>query len=122
MVLIENDQHVAIGDCISLSRHIEKSLDREKEDFELEVSSPGIDQPFKSLRQFIKYLGKQVEVKLNNGIVREGTLLNADEEKIEIQPELNKKNKKHSQQHITQGESTILPMSDIKETRLKLIF
>ena len=57
-VLIENDQHVAIQDCINLSRHIEHSLDREQQDFELEVSSPGIDQPFRHERQDRKYSGQ----------------------------------------------------------------
>lgn len=116
IVHIENDQHVSITDCIQLSRHIEHSLDREQEDFELEVSSPGIDQPFRHIRQYLKYLGKEVDVKLRSGIKIAGTLEAADAHRIQIleAPTSKKKTK------ITHPDDLRhqIAMSDILETRL----
>jgi len=118
MVLIENDLHVSIKECIALSRHIEHSLDREAEDFELEVSSPGIDQPFRKLRQYKKYLGKDVEVKLANGIVTKGKLISATEQEIEIMPSLDKKKKKTVHSETNTPGPIHYPLTDLKETRL----
>lgn len=122
IVLIENDGNVAIRDCIALSKHIESSLDRDKEDFELEVSSPGIDQPFKNPRQFRKYLGRSVEVKLGSGEIKTGKLIEAEEETIVIEPEkIGKGPKRNNQNDKTTG-SLRIPLKDIRETRLKIIF
>ena len=49
IVLLDNDNGVSIGDCVAMSRHIESNLDREADDFELNVMSPGLSEPFKIL-------------------------------------------------------------------------
>src|SRR5437899_1979155 len=56
-ILIDNDSGVSIKDCVEMSRHVESGLNREIEDFELHVSSPGLEKPFKTLRQYQKYIG-----------------------------------------------------------------
>ena len=76
---IDNDGGVSIDDCVELSRYVEEKLDREKEDFELEVGSSGITSPFKILRQYLKNIGKEVEMLLKNGIKLTGILKDADE-------------------------------------------
>ncbi len=118
MVLIENDLHVSIKDCIALSRHIEHSLDRDAEDFELEVSSPGIDQPFRKLRQYKKYLGKDVEVKLASGIITKGKLVAATEQEIELLPAPEKKKKNAVKTDLHTPGAIHYPLSELKETRL----
>ena len=55
-VLLDSETGITIDDCIQVSRHIESNLDREAEDFELQVSSAGLGQPFKVHRQYIKNL------------------------------------------------------------------
>lgn len=85
IVLIDRDGGVNISQCVEVSRFIEKSLDREAEDFELEVSSAGLDQPFKVLRQYTKNLGKEVDVKLIDGKKIKGHLIAATEDGITIQ-------------------------------------
>ena len=120
-VLIENDDHVSIKDCIALSRHIEHSLDREQDDFELEVSSPGIDQPFKHPRQYGKYAGKQVEVRMLNGDVKKGVLVSAAENTIELMP-AETKNKKKESGNTEKTEVLQLPLAEVKETRLIITF
>jgi ribosome maturation factor RimP len=117
-VLIENDQHVAIQDCINLSRHIEHSLDREQEDFELEVSSPGIDQPFRHERQYRKYSGQTVEIKLRNGIKHKGTLSLSTGDSISLLPTKSTSSKKTN----TPAEPVNFSLNDILETRLVIKF
>ena len=66
-VLIDGDEGAPISDCVKVSRIIEGSLDREVEDFELQVSTPGADQPIKIWRQYNKHVGRELEVKLVEG-------------------------------------------------------
>lgn len=66
-VTIDNLNGISIQECVGMSRWIESQLELETENFELEVSSPGLDQPFKVLQQYQKYMGKAVEVKLADG-------------------------------------------------------
>lgn len=84
MVFIDGDSSVTIDHCVELSRYIEHQLDRETEDFELRVSSAGLDHPFKMLRQYIKNIGRQVQVTLLDGEKQTGKLLKADEKGITI--------------------------------------
>jgi ribosome maturation factor RimP len=81
-VEIDSNQSISIEDCILLNKYIESKLDREIEDYELEVGSVGISQPFKVLRQYKKNIGKEVEVLQKNGKKYAGVLKGADEEKI----------------------------------------
>lgn len=120
-VFIENDEHVSIKDCIALSRHIEFSLDREQQDFELEVSSPGIDSPLKLVRQFQKYIGKEVESILLSGDKIVGTLLNADAEGFEIEPKKSASKKKANPNN-NETEPVRLLYPVVKETRLVITF
>lgn len=89
-VYIDGDQSVTIDDCVGLSRHIESQLDREAEDFNLQVSSPGIDQPLKFARQFPKNAGRRLKIELRDGGLLEGKFLSADAEKIQVQTEIKK--------------------------------
>ena len=66
-VEIDGDNGFPISECINFSRQIEGNLDREVEDFSLEVSSPGLNKPFLLTRQYLKNLNKLVEVKLIEG-------------------------------------------------------
>ena len=83
-ISLDNDDNTSIENCMALSRHIEGSLDREEEDFSLDVGSPGIDQPLKALRQFKKLIGKQVIVLPKVGKKIEGELMSIEEEAGEM--------------------------------------
>jgi len=84
-VLVDSDTGISIGKCVDISRHIEHSLDRETEDFSLEVSSPGLSSPFKVLRQYLKNIGREVEVVTTGGEKHKGTLKSANSEGFEIE-------------------------------------
>lgn len=83
-VEIDNDKGVSIDECVALSRYIEENLNRDEEDFELEVGSAGITSPFKIVRQYIKNLGNEVEMLLKSGIKLTGILKAADEQRVTI--------------------------------------
>ena len=81
---IDGDNGVTIDDCITLSRAIESQLDRDEEDFALDVSSAGADQPLKLTRQLVKNIGREVEAVTFDGQKTTGELLAADEENITL--------------------------------------
>ena len=83
-VLIDGFDGVSVNDCINVSRGVEHNLDREEQDFELEVSSAGLDIPFVVSEQYKKNLGRLVKVYTLDGRKHEGVLSYVDEEKIEI--------------------------------------
>ncbi|MBO4822050.1 MAG: ribosome assembly cofactor RimP [Prevotella sp.] len=78
VVEIDHADGVWIEDCVELSKYIEDHLDRDKEDFELEVGSAGLGQPFKVPQQYINFIGKEVEVLNADGKKLKGTLKTVD--------------------------------------------
>ena len=90
-VLIDRIGGLNITDCVELSRFIEGSLDRDKDDFELSVSSPGADAPFKVLKQYQKNIGRNVKIVTKDDQTISGTLLKLEGNQIEISPEKGKK-------------------------------
>jgi ribosome maturation factor RimP len=79
-LLVDSMKGVLIEDCVKLSRAIEQGLDRETDDFELEVSSAGLDAPFRVKQQYQKNIGQEVEVIKKDGLKYKGILLNAGAE------------------------------------------
>ena len=75
---------IELDDCVSLSRFFETKFDREVEDYSLTVSSAGLDQPFKVLKQFEKAVGSKVEVSLKGGKKMVAVLEAADQESITL--------------------------------------
>ena len=88
---IDGDNGVTIDDCINLSRAVESQLDRDEEDFALDVSSAGADQPLKLTRQYRKNVGRDLEVVTIDGERAEGTLEDASDESIVIRTKGTKK-------------------------------
>lgn len=80
-VEVDHDSEpVDINTIVALTKHIEAGLDREKEDFELEVSSAGLTTPLVGVRRYRKFIGKELEVLLKKGVKEKGVLVSADEE------------------------------------------
>lgn len=78
VVEIDSDENISIDDCAALSQYIEDHLDRDVEDYELEVGSAGITSPFKVLRQYQKNIGNEVEMLLKSGTKKVGVLTAVD--------------------------------------------
>ena len=80
VVEIDHQDGVWIEDCADLSRYIESRLSRDEEDYELEVGSAGLGQPFRVHRQYEIHVGKEVETQLHDGHKYKGTLLSVGDE------------------------------------------
>jgi ribosome maturation factor RimP len=87
MVLADKNEGITIDECAAIHRHIENGLDRDKEDFELQVSSPGLDMPFAVIEQYFKNEGKKVEVVDNEGSKYSGKLKNITRGGFELETE-----------------------------------
>ena len=114
-VYIDADSSVTIDHCAELSRFIEGRLDREVEDYELSVSSAGIDYPLLKHRQLNKYVGKELEILSNEGVKKVYKLVSFNEEKIEVQEATIKMLGKLRK--TTYGSNVELSFSDIKEIK-----
>jgi ribosome maturation factor RimP len=89
-IAIDGDTPVTIDDCVGLSRHIESQLDREKEDFNLNVASDGADSPIKNIRQYKKNIGRKLSIKLMEGETITAKLLEVDDQGLKVLPEITK--------------------------------
>ena len=84
VVEIDHADGVWIEDCVELSRFIEDRLNRDEEDFELEVGSAGLGQPFKVAQQYVNHIGKEVEVLTLDGKKLKGILKSVDGEQFVV--------------------------------------
>lgn len=117
-VFIDGDNGVAISDCVALSRHIESKLDREMEDFELEVSSVGLGSPLILGRQYRNNIGRFITVFFHDDTKVRGKLVDVSEDAIRIEKEVVKKGKK--QKNIVTSPDDIMEIAfpDIREAKI----
>ena len=81
-IFVDSYEGLTIEQCVNISRHVEHSFDREEEDFELQVSSPGLSEKFKVKEQYIKYVGRAINVVTETDTELEGVILGATDEGI----------------------------------------
>ncbi|WP_313191840.1 MULTISPECIES: ribosome assembly cofactor RimP [Sphingobacterium] len=118
-ILLDGDNGIAIEDCVQVSRHVGFHLEEENvidKAYRLEVSSPGIDSPLLLNRQYEKNIGRDVQVKMQDGTKREGQLLAINDGSISIEEKVKEKGKKAVLQ---QAE---IPLEQIKETKVLISF
>lgn len=84
VVEIDHADGVWIEDCVQLSRFIEENLSRDEEDYELEVGSAGLGQPFKVVQQYLNFIGKDVEVLDADGKKYRGLLKSVDDRNFTV--------------------------------------
>ena len=120
-VTVDSDESIFIDDVIAISRAIEAGLDRDAEDFELNVTSAGVGQPLLMLRQYWKLIGKEVELVLRDGSKMIATLTAADEGSVTVsyseKVAVEGKKRKELQEF-----TRVIPMDEIKTTREHLNF
>jgi ribosome maturation factor RimP len=102
-----------VKDCVNVSRQIEGNLDREIEDYELQVSSPGLTEPFQHPLQYKKNVGREIKVITLDGNTIKGELTEFTGEEITLQPEKKKKE---------EAEPVTIPLSEIKEAKTVISF
>jgi ribosome maturation factor RimP len=113
-VLADKNEGINIDECAALHKHIENSIDRDKEDFELQVSSPGLDLPFGVIEQYYKNEGKEVEVIDNEGSKYAGKLKNVNTGGFELETEVKVKGKTKESKDIS------FNFEQVKSTRVIL--
>ncbi len=85
IVHIDTSEGISIDDCARVSRELEEKLDRDREDFALEVSSPGLDSPFRVIEQYQKNVGKRIDLVKTDGEKLEGVLKKTGENGIVLE-------------------------------------
>ena len=117
LVTIDADSGVNIEKCMSVSRNVEHNLDREEEDFSLEVSSFSLSSPLVLPRQYKKYIGKMIEVITLEMKKIKGKLLDFNENELSMEMDLTKKQIKSGAEA-----KIIISFNDIKETKAVISF
>ena len=115
VVEIDHAEGVWIEDCVELSRFIESRLSREEEDYELEVGSAGIGQPFKVLQQYVNHVGSEVDVLTADGRKLHGVLTAAG-------PESFKKKLEGEKRPRLVDEAVTLRYTEVKYTKYSISF
>ena len=120
IVTLDGDNGVVLQDCIDVSRSIEHNLDREEQDFSLEVASVGVGSPLKLVRQYKKNIGRMLIVKLAESTI-EAELVDANDEFITLAWEAREPKKLGKGKETVQKRQEI-PYTDIKEAIVTVIF
>ncbi|WP_224485049.1 ribosome assembly cofactor RimP [Robertkochia aurantiaca] len=119
-VIVDSDKGVALNDIIAVSRHIEHNLDREAEDFSLEVTSPGATEPLTHRRQYNKNLGRKLKVKSAEGSF-EGNLAEVTPEGIRLEWKA-REPKPVGKGKVTVKKEKLLPFEEIEEAKVMITF
>ncbi|HKL36793.1 MAG TPA: ribosome assembly cofactor RimP [Salegentibacter sp.] len=120
LVVIDGDNGVSVNDCIAVSRKVEHNLDREEEDFSLEVSSAGVSEPLRLERQYRKNLGRKLQVTTNNEKI-EATLTEVDQNGIKLNWKAREPKPVGKGKHTVQKEA-VLPYSEITDAKVMITF
>lgn len=119
-VILDGDNGVTLQDCMDVSRAVEHNLDREEQDFALEVASAGVGSPLKNVRQYRKNIGRTLKVRTVSS-EHEGELTDADDSRIVLEWDAREPKK------IGKGKETVrktleIPYQDIKEAIVTITF
>ena len=120
-VEIDHAEGVWIEDCAELSRHIENGLSRETEDYELEVGSAGLGQPFKVTQQYRNHIGMEVEVLTKEGKKLKGILKDASDEEFTLTVTKKEKKEAAKRPELVE-EDLVFPYDGVKYTKYIINF
>ncbi len=119
-VIVDGDQGVSIKECIRISRHVEHNLDREEEDFGLEVTSPDISHPLMLKRQYQKNINRTLKVKTEQGEI-EGTLVSTNDHEIALSWKV-REPKPIGKGKVTVEKNAAIAFENIREAKVKITF
>jgi len=118
-VFLDGDNGISIEKCVQYNRALYKKFEEShlfpSDDFSLEISSPGLDQPLRSLRQYKKNIGRLVDVLLLDGTKKEGKMIDVTEDGIILEETKGKNKKKEIINHA-------ILFSNIKTTTIQIVF
>ena len=120
-VYVDSYEGLSINRCAEISRHLESRLDRDKEDFELQVSSPGLTESFKVREQFLKNIGREVEIITTNAVKLTGTLKKIESDFILLEVSTKEKVEGEKKKKLVTREHQI-DFKDIKSAKVVISF
>jgi ribosome maturation factor RimP len=120
-VILDGDNGVSLNDCIAVSRAIEHNLDREEEDFALEVMSAGASEPLVLPRQFQKNVGRTLAVKTKSGEKLEGELTQVSKNTIKLEWQT-REPKPVGKGKVTVNKEAMISLEDIAKAKVKINF
>ena len=119
IIHVDGDEGISIQDCAAISRHVGFHLEEEntiEKAYNLEVSSPGVGEPLLLTRQYHKNIGRELSIKLSEGVVKEGKLIAVTDDVILIEEKVKEKGKK------VQLVETQIEFNNIVETKVLISF
>lgn len=120
-IFVDGFDGITIGKCVEISRHVENALDRDEEDYELQVSSPGLTESFVIKEQYLKNIGRDIEVVTTSGEKITGELKEADAENILLESRRREKLEGHKKKQMVVKEHK-LAYDEIKTARVVISF
>lgn len=121
LIEVDGDKGVTLKECIRISRHIDHNLDREEEDFGLEVTSPNIANPLKVKRQYQKNIGKILQIKTITNENFEGVLTETNENQVFLEWKA-REPKPIGKGKVTVVKTATIEYKNIEEAKVKIIF
>ena len=118
-ILLDGDNGIGIDECVAVSRHVGFHLEEENvidSAYTLEVSSPGVEAPLTSIRQYVKNVGRNLAIKMADGAKREGKLTGLTEDAIIIEEITKEKGKR------AETIESVIPINQITETKVLISF
>ncbi len=119
-VVVDGDSGVVLSECIRISRHVEHNLDREEEDFSLEVTSPNVTDPIIKKRQYNKNINRTLKINTESEKF-EGKLIEINENNITLQWKA-REPKPIGKGKVTVVNEQLIPFDDIKQAKVKITF
>ena len=120
-VFVDEPLGISLDECVRISRAIESGLDREEEDFDLQVSSPGLENPLLVLPQYLKNIGRELKIETVEKERLTGELLGADKDGISINAQVKVKTPGSKKKQIEFQEKS-LKFEEIKSAKVNLQF
>jgi ribosome maturation factor RimP len=119
LILLDSDQGITIDSCARISRAISEELEASEnigEPYILEVSSPGLDYPLKTRRQYLKNVGRELKVYLNSGTEWVGRLSAVEDSGLKMSVKKKEKGKKATEEEL------MVPFEEIKKSIVQVSF
>jgi ribosome maturation factor RimP len=119
-VVVDGDKGISVKECMRISRHVEHNLDREEEDFGLEVTSPDISHPLTEKRQYLKNINRILKVKTEEEDL-EGILVSTNEKEIFLTWKT-REPKPIGKGKVTVEKNAVIAFENIKEAKVKITY
>jgi len=120
-IYADGTENISVEQCTAIARFLRDELGESADDYEITVSSPGLDKPFRHIKQYLKNVGKSVEVLTNEGIKIEGKIDSATETQVVINKFKKRNPKNKAQKPEVSNEMVTVSMNDIKQTKKLII-